>query len=78
MNKVVCQAITEYLFILRFAVINLILLVVTNDDDFLAIYSFVRLVIFINYVSSFYVYTLSSKLYLDEFKKLIQRPFTCR
>jgi len=74
----VCQAITECLLTLPFSVINLISIVVDNNAYFLAIYSYFRLFIFINYVSSFYVYTLSSKLYRDEFKKLVQRIFNHR
>ena len=69
----VCQSIVECLFTLPFSVINLVSIVVVNDEHFLAVYSYVRLLIFFNYVSSFYVYTLSSKLYRDECKKVLKK-----
>jgi len=74
----ICQAISECIFTLPFSIINFISVVVANDEHFLTIYSYCRLLIFINYVSSFYVYTLSSKLYREELKKLIQRIFNHR
>lgn len=71
----VCQSILECILTLPFSIINLISMVVKNDAYFYTVYSFVRLLIFINYISSFYVYTLSSKLYRDELKKLAQRIY---
>lgn len=74
----VCQAIIECILTLPFSIINLVSIVVVNDEYFLTIYSFIRLFIFFNYISSFYVYTLSSKLYRNELKKLIIRIFNRR
>ncbi len=74
----VCQAITECLLTLPFSIINLASIVTENDEYFLLIYSFIRLFIFINYVSSFYIYTLSSKLYREELKKLVRRIWNHR
>jgi hypothetical protein len=74
----VCQAIAECILTLPFSVINLISILVDNNEYFLSIYSFIRLFIFINYVSSFYLYILSSKLYRDELKKLVQRIYNRR
>ncbi|CAF1166055.1 unnamed protein product [Adineta steineri] len=71
----ICQAMIDCVLTLPFSLINLVSLLVDNDNSFLTLYSFVRLIIFINYVSSFYIYTSSSKLYRDEFKKLIKRLF---
>jgi len=66
----VCESIIECSFTLPFGLINLVSRMVDNDEYFLTIYGYVRLLIFFNYVSSFYIYTLSSKLYRNEFKKL--------
>jgi len=74
----VCQAIAECIFTLPFSVINLISIVVDNNEYFLSIYSYIRLFIFINYVSSFYLFMFSSKLYRAEFKKLVQRIYNRR
>jgi hypothetical protein len=71
----VVQAIAEFFLTLPFSIINLISIVVNDDEYFLSIYSFCRLFIFLNYVSSFYVYTLSSQLYRDELKHLVERLF---
>ena len=72
----VCQSTIDCIFTLPFCLVNLISLIVINDEYFLLVYSLLRLLIFFNYISSFYVYTLSSQLYrsqLKEFFKLIFR-----
>jgi len=74
----VCQAIAKCILTLPFSVINLVSILVDNNEYFLSIYSFIRLVIFINYVSSFYLYISTSKLYRDELKKLAQRIYNRR
>jgi hypothetical protein len=71
----VCQAISECVLTLPYSIINLISIVVINDEYFLAIYTILRLLIFFNSVSSFYIYTLSSKLYREELKKLFKQIF---
>ncbi|CAF1105118.1 unnamed protein product [Adineta steineri] len=71
----ICQAMIECVLTLPFSIINFVSLMIDNDDSFLTLYSFLRLIIFINYISSFYIYMSSSKLYRDEFKKLIKRLF---
>ncbi len=54
----ICQAKTECLLTLPFSIVNLTSIVVVNDKYFLAIYSFCRLFIFLNYVSSFHMFIL--------------------
>jgi hypothetical protein len=69
----VFQAIIECIFTLPYSTINLVSIAVDNDEYFLSLFSFLRLLIFFNSVSSFYIYTLSSKLYRDELKKLFRQ-----
>ncbi|CAF0798328.1 unnamed protein product [Adineta ricciae] len=71
----VCQACIEFLATIPYSIINLVSLFVENDAYFLSLYSIVRLFIFFNYISSFYIYTLSSKLYRRELKKLAKSVF---
>ena len=66
----VCQAVIECFFTLPFIVINFVSMMVDNDQEFLNLYAFIRLLIFFNYVSSFYVYTLSSNLYRTQLRQL--------
>lgn len=69
----ICQAFSECLLTLPFSLTNILSLFVDYDQHFLMIYSYTRLLLFISYVSSFYIFTLSSKLYREEFKKFIRR-----
>lgn len=69
----VCQSIAECLFTLPFSVINLVSLFDNIDEYFLSIYSYTRLFIYINYIIPFYIYISCSKLYRNEFKKIVHR-----
>ena len=71
----VCQSIAECIFTLPFSIINLISLFVNIDEYFLSIYSYIRLFIYINYIIPFYIYVCSSKLYRDEWKKIIHQIY---
>lgn len=71
----VCQSIGECVFTLPFSIVNFVSLFDKNDEHFLAIFSYIRLLIFINYIAPFYIYICSSKLYRDESKKIIHRIY---
>ncbi|UJR36784.1 hypothetical protein I4U23_029497 [Adineta vaga] len=71
----ICQSVIECIVALSFGIINIVSIIVNNDERFLFAYSFIRLFIFFNYVSSFYIYTMSSKMYRQELKKLVKKFF---
>jgi hypothetical protein len=68
----ICQSTIECIFTLPFCLINLVSLIVINDEYFLLVYSSLRLLTFFNYISSFYVYTLSSRLYRRELREVFK------
>lgn len=66
----ICQALVECICTLPFIIINFVSIIVVNNQHFINVYSLVRLLMFFNYVSSFYVYTLTSKFYRTQLKQL--------
>ena len=68
----ICQSTIDCTFTLPFCLINLVSLIMINNEHFLLVYSLLRLLTFFNYISSFYVYTLSSRLYRRELREFFK------
>ncbi len=66
------QVLTQLICILPFAIINLLgMFINANSIDFIFLKKFFTIPLFAGYVTNFYIYTLSSRIYRQELMKLL-------
>jgi hypothetical protein len=67
------QVLTQLICILPFAIMNLLgMFINANSIDFTFLKKFFTIPVFAGYVTNFYIYTLSSRIYRQELMKLLR------